>query len=159
MGGFMEFLLSIRHPDRISALIAASAGSGAHLPTRNAFIQETLNVAERVINEGSFPANDVAHAGNRIQLKHKDPQGWAEFRDHLAEHHSIGSGYTLKYVQTARPGLHEFEAELAASNVPTFLMVGDEDDACLDVNLWLKRTMPMSGLSVFPKSGHLLSLE
>jgi pimeloyl-ACP methyl ester carboxylesterase len=38
-------------------------------------------------------------------------------------------------------------------------MVGDEDDPCLDTNLWLKRVMPRAGLSIWPKSGHLLNLE
>ena len=38
-------------------------------------------------------------------------------------------------------------------------MVGDEDDVCLDVNVWLKRHMPTAGLRVFPKSGHLINLE
>ena len=38
-------------------------------------------------------------------------------------------------------------------------MVGDEDEACLDANVWLKRTMPIAGLDIAPKSGHLLNLE
>ncbi len=62
-------------------------------------------------------------------------------------------------MQAVRPSLHDFEDELANVNAPTLLMVGDEDEGCLDINLWLKRTMPMAGLTVFPKSGHLLNLE
>ena len=38
-------------------------------------------------------------------------------------------------------------------------ILGDEDDVCLDVNVWLKRAMPTAGLRVFPKSGHLINLE
>jgi len=159
MGAYMGLLLSLRHENRVSALVAASGGSGAHPPSRDDFIRETLAASERAISEGHVRADEMAHGPNRIQLKYKDPQGWAEFRDHLAEHPGIGSGYTLKHVQATRPGLHDFEAELAKLTVPTLLMVGDEDEACLDVNLWLKRTMPMAGLSTFPKSGHLLNLE
>ena len=46
-----------------------------------------------------------------------------------------------------------------ACAVPTLLLVGDEDDVCLDVNVWLKRAMPTAGLRVFAKSGHLINLE
>ena len=39
------------------------------------------------------------------------------------------------------------------------ILVGDEDEPCLDASLWLKRQMPLSGLKIYPKSGHLLNLE
>jgi len=159
MGAYIGLMLAMRHSERVSALVAASGGSGAHPPTRDAFIEETLWASERTLKEGGVPADEMARGPNRIQLKYKDSRGWAEFRDHLAEHPGKGSGYTLKRVQALRPGLHDFEAELAAVETPTLLMVGDEDEGCLDINLWLKRTMPMAGLSVVPKSGHLLNLE
>ncbi len=159
MGAYIGLLMSIRHMDRVSALVAASGGSGAHPPTREAFIAETLAAADRTLKSGVFAADEMASSPSRIQLKHKDPKGWAEFRDHLAEHPAMGCAYTYRRVQAARPGMHDFADQLAASMVPTFLMVGDEDDACLDVNLWLKRTMPMAGLSVMPKAGHLINLE
>ena len=159
MGAYIGLMLAMRHSGRVSALVAASGGSGSHPPTREDFIRETLMAAERTLLEGGVPAEEMANGPNRIQLKRKDPRGWAEFRDQLAEHPATGSAYTQKRVQAVRPGLHDFETELASVGVPTLLMVGDEDEGCLDINLWLKRTMPMSGLSVFPKSGHLLNLE
>ena len=36
---------------------------------------------------------------------------------------------------------------------------GDEGDACVDPSLFLKRHLPASGLTFFPKSGHVLNLE
>jgi len=159
MGAYTGLLLALRHPERISALVAASGGSGAHPPDRAQFIEETLAAADRTLSEDGVAAEDMGNGPSRLQLKHKDPRGWRDFCDHLAEHPGIGSGYTLQKVQAARPGLHDFEAEFQSCPVPTLLMVGDEDEACLDVNLWLKRTMPMAGLSVIPKSGHLLNLE
>jgi 3-oxoadipate enol-lactonase len=35
----------------------------------------------------------------------------------------------------------------------------DEDDACLEPSLFLKKHLPASGLIFFPKSGHVLNLE
>ncbi|MDD9878696.1 MAG: alpha/beta hydrolase [Magnetovibrio sp.] len=159
MGAYMGLLLALRLGGRISALVAASGGSGAHLPTRDAFIAETLAAADRIEAAGAVPADDMGRGPNRIQLLRKDPKGWAEFRDHLAEHPAVGAAHTLRRVQAARPSLHDFEAELRAAATPTLLMVGDEDEGCLDINLWLKRTMPAAGLAVVPKSGHLLNLE
>ncbi len=43
--------------------------------------------------------------------------------------------------------------------VPTLIMVGDEDDHCLQPGIFLKRTIPASGLAVLPKAGHTLNLE
>ena len=39
------------------------------------------------------------------------------------------------------------------------LAVGDEDEPCLDVNLFLKRSLPVSGLWMAPKTGHAINLE
>jgi 3-oxoadipate enol-lactonase len=36
---------------------------------------------------------------------------------------------------------------------------GDEDEACLEAGLLLKRTIPTAGLAVVPNSGHALNLE
>jgi pimeloyl-ACP methyl ester carboxylesterase len=43
--------------------------------------------------------------------------------------------------------------------VPTLVMVGDEDDHCLQPGIFLKKTVPACGLIVFPKTGHTLNLE
>jgi len=159
MGAYTGILMALRHSDRLSALVAASGGSGAHPPGRQNFIEETTVAAERTLREGGVAAEDMGNGPSRIQLKCKDPRGWLEFCAHLAEHPGTGSGYTLQQVQARRPSLHEFSDELKNCRMPTLLMVGDEDDACLDVNLWLKRTLPVAGLSVVPQSGHLLNLE
>ncbi len=43
--------------------------------------------------------------------------------------------------------------------LPTLIMVGDEDDACIEPSLYLKSTIQASGLVMFPKTGHTLNLE
>lgn len=159
MGAYMGLMLALRHPDRVSALVAASGGAGGHLPTREAFVRDTLAAADRLLTLGEMPADEIGNSANRIQLRRKDPHVWQVFRDHLAEHPVTGSAYTFRHVQAARPSLHNFAEPLTACSVPTLLMVGDEDDSCLDINLWLKRTMPMAGLEVMAKCGHLLNLE
>ncbi len=159
MGAYTGLKLALQHPDRLLALVAASGGAGSFPPTREVFIADSIAMAEAMIADGKIPAEAFANGPTRIQLKRKDAGRWQEFRDYLAEHPALGSGNTLRRVQAARPSLYDFEAELAGVDVPVLLMVGDEDDPCLDTNLYLKRTMPTAGLAVVPKSGHLLNLE
>jgi hypothetical protein len=40
--------------------------------------------------------------------------------------------------------------------VPVLLVVGDEDEPCLDGNLFMKRTIPGAGLLVLPNTGHAI---
>ena len=42
---------------------------------------------------------------------------------------------------------------------PLLVLIGDEDDPCLQAGLFLKATVPASGLAVLPKAGHTLNLE
>src|SRR5690606_36667025 len=55
--------------------------------------------------------------------------------------------------------LFDFEAALAACELPTLLEVGDEDDPYQETNLFLKRIMKSSQLWVVPGTGHAVNLE
>ena len=44
-------------------------------------------------------------------------------------------------------------------NVPTLILVGDEDDPCLQPSFFLKQWIASSGLAVFPKTGHVVNQE
>ena len=66
---------------------------------------------------------------------------------------------TLRYYQALRPSLFDLEAELKALAVPVLLICGDEDEPCLDTNVFLKRTIYTAGLRVVPNTGHAVNLE
>ena len=65
----------------------------------------------------------------------------------------------MRGVQARRPSLYDLEDRLKAMRVPTLVLVGDEDDHCLQPGVFLKKTLPASGLAVMPKCGHTLNLE
>ena len=44
-------------------------------------------------------------------------------------------------------------------SVPTLIVTGDEDEPCLVPGIFMKRTIPSSGLAVMPKTGHAVNLE
>ena len=65
----------------------------------------------------------------------------------------------LDGVQVGRPPIYAWEQQCRAMRVPTLIMVGDEDEPCLNPSLFLKRSIPASGLVTFAQSGHAINLE
>ena len=159
MGAYIALLMSLKAPEIIASAVCASVGSGGLPPMREAFIADALASAEAITDTGIIPATSMAMAPNRVQLLDKNKAAWQEFRDHLSEHPVIGAAHTLREVQAKRPALPSFEKELNTSQVPVLILAGDEDEPCLDASLWLKRQMPLSGLAMASRSGHLLNLE
>ena len=94
-----------------------------------------------------------------MQFQNKNPRGWAEFAAALAGHSSLGSALTMRGVQAARPSLYALRGELATVTKPVLLVVGDEDEGCLEPALMLKRTIPSAGLVILPHTGHTANLE
>ena len=43
--------------------------------------------------------------------------------------------------------------------VPTLIIVGDQDQHCIEGSLFLKRILPCAGLHMFPMGGHLVNME
>jgi pimeloyl-ACP methyl ester carboxylesterase len=160
MGAYATLLFGMRHPQRASALVVAGCGSGAWPPDRAEFIAHSRANADRFLKEGApAMARALGLGPTRVQLQNKDPRGWDEFVRWLSEHSAEGAALTLRYYQAERPSLLDLKADLAKLAVPTLLVVGDEDDPCLDTNLFLKRTIATAGLWMIPKTGHAVNLE
>ena len=66
---------------------------------------------------------------------------------------------TLRGVQRDRPSLYALVEPLARLATPVLIVVGDEDEPCLDPSLFLKRTLPNAGLAIVPHTGHTVNLE
>jgi pimeloyl-ACP methyl ester carboxylesterase len=160
MGGFAVLHLGLIAPARALSLTVAGAGYGAEKQHEAYFRDVSLEVARQFEAQGSHQfAKTYALGASRVQFQNKDPRGWAEFAQQLGEHDAVGSANTMRGVQATRPSLYDLEASLAALAVPTLVIVGDEDDHCLQPGLFLKRTIPACGLLVLPKVGHTLNLE
>jgi len=160
MGGFTSLHLGLGRPDRTRSVVVAGVGYGAHPDARESFRAEAEAIAASVESDGAAAfAARYAEGPARVQFQNKDPRGWAEFARLLAEHSSEGSANTMRGVQRERPSLYDLRGDLAKMEVPVLLIVGDEDEGCLDANLMLKRTITSSGLAVLPRTGHASNLE
>ena len=157
MGGAVALKLGLAHPEVCLSLTIAGAGSGA--VNHEQFVREAVLQAERFERdpEAAFKLYGVGPA--RLQLKQKDPRGWQEFAEQLAGHSPKGSALTMRGVQVKRKTIFDLAEELPKVDVPALIMVGDEDEPCLDSALLMKRRLPNAGLSIFPKSGHAINLE
>lgn len=159
MGGFTTLQLCIHFPERVKAAVPAGAGSGSFMATRPAFLEEAARGSMAMEKLARIDAEARSAGGTRIQLKHKDPLGWQIAVDHLASHPPKGSARVLRNVQGKRPSLFELEKELGQVKVPVLLLVGDEDEPCLDANLFMKRLMPTAQLAILPGCGHVINHE
>lgn len=160
MGGFATLHLGLTAPERALSLVVAGAGYGAEKQHEAYFRDVSLEVARNFEAQGAETfARTYALGASRVQFQNKDPRGWKEFATQLGEHSSTGSALTMRGVQARRPSIYDLEDRLRAMRVPTLVMVGDEDDHCLQPGIFLKKTLPAVGLAVIPKCGHTINLE
>ena len=158
MGGSVALNFGIAHPEMAKSLIVASAGSGS--TNRDTFLSTGQSMADRLLSEGMVPvAKDYGTTNIRVQLRRKDPIGFETFARLLSEHSATGSALTYQGFVMNRPTVFELEDKLKSLRVPTLIMIGDEDEPCIEPGIFMKRTIPVSGLSCFPQSGHAINLE
>lgn len=160
MGGFATLHFGLAYPDRARSLVIAGCGYGAEPDKRAQFAAEAELSAQRFETLGMREAALAYALGPaRVQLQNKDPRGWQEFADQLAEHSTEGAARTMRGVQARRPSLFDLTERMAAMAVPTLVMTGDEDWPCLEPALLMKRTIASADLVVMPGNGHALNLE
>jgi len=160
MGGFAALHFGLRHPGRARSLVAAGAGYGAEKQHETYFRNVSLEVARNFEEQGSARFAETYGSGaSRVQFQNKDPSGWRDFVGRLAQHSARGAANTMRGVQARRPSLYDLEDGFRKMIVPTLVVVGDEDDHCLQPGIFLKRMIPACGLLVIPKTGHAANLE
>ncbi len=158
MGAGVALSFGIAYPEMCRALIVASTGTGSTEPEQ--FLESWRESIAQIRDEGMAGfADSYANGPARVQFRRKDPVGWQKFRDGLAGHSAQGSSLTMGGVQMRRPTVYQLEEGMQGLAVPSLLMVGDEDEPCLEPMLFMKRCIPRSGLAVFPQSGHAINLE
>ncbi len=160
MGGFAALHFGLRYADMARSIVVGACGYGAKPEESEQYALDSEAIAVEYENRGSVEVAEIyANGAYRLQLKQKDPRGWAEFRDQLAEHSTEGSARTMRGVQKLRPSLWHLEEGLSEMSVPALIVAGDEDDWCLEPGIYLKRTIPTAALLIVPKTGHAVNLE
>ncbi len=162
MGAYTALHVGIRHPERCISVTAAGCGWGsladaaARAAMRKLATETAAMFAEKSMAEA---AAIYADTPTRQTQKYKDPRGYAEFVRMLGEHSAQGHALTMSMLQARRPTLWDMEADLKRFSPPLLIIVGDEDETCLDGSLFLKRTAPTAALAVVPRTGHTITSE
>jgi pimeloyl-ACP methyl ester carboxylesterase len=162
MGAATALHVGIHYPQRCLSVTAAGCGYGSSpdsqvveatratsRETGKMFASETMAVAAARYGDGP----------TRQAHKNKDPRGYAEFIRMLSEHSSKGHALVMENLQAKRPTLWDMEAALRKFSVPLLVLVGDEDEWCVDASVFLRRIVPTAGLWVIPRSGHTITSE
>ncbi|MGA7971562.1 MAG: alpha/beta hydrolase [Pseudolabrys sp.] len=162
MGAATALHVGIHYPERCLSVTSAGCGYGSSPDT--AVVEATREAScetAKMFETEDFAAAAAKYAdgATRQTHKNKDPRGFAEFARMLAEHSPVGHAMTMRNVQARRPTLWEMEADLKKFSLPLLVLVGDEDDWCVDGSIYLKRTAPTAGLVVIPRSGHTITSE
>ena len=163
MGAATALHVGIHYPKRCISVTAAGCGYGSSPDPRSRRGGARRLARDRQDVRGRRPwrlrRRAMATAPTRQAQKNKDPRGYAEFIKMLSEHSSHGHALMMLNLQAKRPTLWEMEADLKKFSVPLLVLVGDEDDWCVDASVYLKRTVPTAGLCVIPRSGHTITSE
>ncbi len=160
MGGYTSLQVALNHPARVRSLVLAGAGSGSERWYTKDFHQHSRAIGDQFEREGSAAvAATYGRSQSRIPFEVKDPRGYAEFTRRLAEHDAKGSANTSRGFQGGRPSLYDFDSEIRKLTTPALIVVGDEDERCIEPGLFLKDALAASGLVMMPKTGHVVNLE
>jgi len=160
MGGYTALQVALNHPARVRSLTLAGTGSGSERWYTETFHKNSRALGDEFEREGSAAvAATYGNGPGRVPFAVKDARGFAEFARHLAGHDAQGSAHMSRGFQGARPSLYDFENEIWKLKTPTLIVVGDEDDRCIEPSLFLKQTIAASGLAILPKTGHVVNLE
>ena len=160
MGAFATLHFGLAYPQRALSITVAGGAYGSHPAHYKQFQHDSRANAERIQREGM--AKFVASYGigpQRVQLQNKDPRAFAEYLAQFHEHSGLGAANTLLGVQCRRPSFYDLVEPMKKMTVPTLVMIGDEEEPCLEANLLIKRCIPTAGLAVLPRSGHAINLE
>ena len=162
MGALTALLVGLKYPGRCLSVTAAGCGYGSSPDAK--VVEETRAASRetaRMFETEDFKTASARYAdgATRQTHKHKDPRGFAEFASMLAEHSPIGHALTMRELQAKRPTLWHIQDDLKKFKPPLLVLVGDEDDWCLEASVFLQRTVPTAGLVVIPRSGHTITSE
>jgi pimeloyl-ACP methyl ester carboxylesterase len=160
MGAYSTLQFGLRYPRRALSLTAIGAGAGSDPAAHKQFLKASAATAKRFEEEGLAGAmRPYRTAANRIQLGNKDPRAFREFFRRFLEHSALGHANTVRGVQMRRPPLRAMAGPLSRLNIPTHVIVGDEDESSLDTGLFLKRVCPAARLTIVAATGHVVNIE
>ena len=159
MGGYATVNFGIAHPDRTLSLTIVGAGHGSDPTMRETFLTESAAMVERLEKQGMAGMGDYMASQVRGRFRERDPKGFTRFLAQLQEHSAEGTALTARGCQLKRKTIYELEEGLRQISAPSLIVTGDDDAACIDPALFMKRCIPDARLWIVPRTTHNVNLE
>jgi pimeloyl-ACP methyl ester carboxylesterase len=158
LGGSVVLNFALRYPQLCRAIAVVGTGAGT---TNVGRFQSDIDFTVGLLRARGMQGfiETYTKGPTRLPYKRKDRNGWEEFRRQLADHSPVGQALTMLGVMRRRPTIFALEDQLRNLEVPTLVVIGDEDEPCVDPAVFMKRHIPSAGLLVLPQSGHAVNLE
>ncbi len=158
MGGNVALHMAINHPDRVDASIVACTGSGS---SKDDGFKERFQVIAEMLDRGELDqfTETLLSAPSFSVFGRLRPDILEKQREWLLGNDARGLANTIRGVQMKRPSIMSLEEKLKNLNVPSLILVGDEDIPCTEPAYFMHKHIPRSKLVVFPQTGHILNLE
>jgi proline iminopeptidase len=156
MGGSIALNLALTHPTSVRALVLCATGAGSEDP--GAFRARCVEYGEASSRgmDGFFERMmDWPVFADFV----KGPRESRVLREMVMAQPPHGIGLTALYTMAPRPPVYALEERLAGIRVPTLVVCGERDEACVESSRFLARAIPGARLWMMKGAGHFLNLE
>ncbi|HEV8306171.1 MAG TPA: alpha/beta fold hydrolase [Methylomirabilota bacterium] len=157
MGGNIALNLALAHPESVRALIPCDTGAGSEDP--DGFRARCAEYAEAARHgmEAFFQAalGWAVFAG----FAERGAREAAQLREFILAQPPHGIGLTALHALATRPPIYALRERLAALRVPTLVVYGEHDEACVQTSGFMARTIPGARLWMVPGASHFVNLD
>ena len=158
MGGNIALNFALAHPEMTSRLIVADTGAGSD--QSGDWTAGSRAYAEALDARGMEAFADLACASPLFaRYVNSSPTAERFIRSCLMTHRARGLAHTAREVLIKRPSIYALEPRLRRLRVPTLLIVGEHDEACLKTHRFMADCIKGSTHVMIRNVGHLSNLE
>ncbi len=156
MGGNIALNLAIAHPASVRALILCDTGAGSEDP--GAFRARCVEYAEAT-GRGMDGFFDKMLQWPVFADFVQGPRESMLLREMVLAQPPHGVGLTALYTLATRPPVYALKERIEAMRVPTLVVHGERDEACLESSRFLASTIPGARLWMVPDASHFPNLD
>ena len=139
MGGYTTLQVALNHPKRVRSMTLAGTGSGSERAYTEVFHKNVRDLALVFEREGSAAvAATYGNGPGRVPFLVKDARGFAEFDGLSGRARSARLGAHVARTSRGASLALRLRSEIRNLKTPTLIVVGDEDDRCIEPNGLLK---------------------
>ena len=156
MGGNIALNLALAHPESARALVLCDTGAGSEDP--GSFRARCVEYAEAT-QRGMDGFFDKMMLWDVFADFARGPKESNLLREMVLAQPPHGIGLTALYSMAPRPPVYALRERLESLRVPTLVICGERDTACLASSRFLASTIPRARFWMVPGASHFPNLD